>query len=88
MWPAFPTADYYEGSVNSHSIGGLTPLSSVQAFPSSHAGLSTRARLPIAIFVLAFRKSSRTPRPSYALSVVPCSAAYLSAQHSWAVPYM
>ena len=88
MWPAFPTADYYEGSVDLHSIGGHTPLSSVQAFPSSHAGLNTRAWLPIAIFSLAFRKSSRTPRPSYALSVIPCSAAYLSAQHLWTVPYM
>src|SRR5438094_1135282 len=88
MWPAFPTADYYEGSVNLYIIGGHTPLASVQAFPSSHAGLNTRARLPIAVFILAFRKSSRTPRNSYALSVSPCWAAYLSTQHSWAAPYM
>ena len=82
-WPAFPASDYYEGSVNSYRIGGHTPLASVQAFPSSHAGLNTRARLPIAVFLLAFRKSSRTPRSSYALSVAPCRSAYVSAQHSW-----
>ncbi len=88
MWPAFPTSDYYEGSVDLHSIGEHTPLASVQAFPSSHAGLNTRARLPIAVFILAFRKSSRTPRSSYALSVAPCCTAYLSVQHSWAGSYM
>jgi hypothetical protein len=88
MWPAFPASDYYEGSVNLHSVGEHTPLASVQAFPSSHAGLNTRARLPIAVFILAFRKSSRTPRSSYALSVSPCWSAYLSIQHSWAFPYM
>src|SRR5216683_6052990 len=80
MWPAFPASDYYEGSVNLHSIGGHTPLASVQAFPSSHAGLITRARLPIAVFILACRKSSRTPRSSYARSVAPCRSAYISAR--------
>ena len=80
MWPAFPASDYYEGSVNLHSVGEHTPLASVQAFPSSHAGLNTRARLPIAVFILAFRKSSRTPRSSYALSVAPCRSAYISAR--------
>jgi hypothetical protein len=88
MWPAFPASDYYEGSVNLHSVGEHTPLASVQAFPSSHAGLNTRARLPIAVFILAFRKSSRTPRSSYALSVSPCWSAYLSIQHSRAIRYM
>ncbi|MBX3324464.1 MAG: hypothetical protein KF682_01060 [Nitrospira sp.] len=29
MWPAFPTSDYYEGSVNVYRVGGHTPLSSV-----------------------------------------------------------
>ena len=79
MWPAFPASDYYEGSVNSYRIGGHTPLASVQVFPSSHAGLNTRARLPIAVFLLACRKSSRISRPSDALSVIPCRAAYISA---------
>ena len=88
MWPAFPTSDYYEGSVDLHSIGGHTPLASVQAFPSSHAGLNTRARLPIAVFILAFRKSSRIPRSSYALSLASCRTAYLSVQHSWSGSYL
>jgi hypothetical protein len=60
MWPAFPASDYYEGSVNLHSIGGHTPLASVQAFPSSHAGLNTRVRLPIAVFILASRTPAHT----------------------------
>jgi hypothetical protein len=82
MWPAFPTSDYYEGSVDLHSVGGHTPLASVQAFPSSHAGLNARARLPIAVFILAFRKSSRISRSNYALPVVPHCTAYLSVQRS------
>ena len=74
MWPSFPASDYYEGSVNLHSVGGHTPLSSVQAFPSSHAGLNTRARLPIAVFILACRKSSRVVWSSHALSKPPAGS--------------
>jgi len=82
MWPAFPTSDYCEGSLNMYRVGGHTPLSSVHAFPSSHAGLHTRARLPIAVFLLAFRKSSRTSWSSYALPMTPCWPAYMSSLHS------
>jgi hypothetical protein len=82
MWPAFPASDYYEGSVNVYRIGGHTPLSSVHAFPSSHAGLHTRARLPVAVFLLAFRKSPRMSRSSYARSLTPCGPAYMSSHHS------
>ncbi|SIT79200.1 hypothetical protein SAMN04487768_0185 [Burkholderia sp. b13] len=61
---------------------GHTPLASVQTFPSSHVGLNAWARLPVAVFILACRKSSRTPRSSCALPVVPCRPAYLSSQPS------
>src|SRR5471030_3284781 len=61
---------------------GHTPLASVQTFPSSHAGLNAWARLPIAAFILAFRKSARMSWPSYALSMTPCRSAYMSDRHS------
>ena len=82
MWPAFPASDYYERLRQPAHHRGHTPLASVQAFPSSHAGLNAWARLPIAVFILAFRKSSRISWSSYALSVDPCRSAYMSDRHS------
>jgi hypothetical protein len=59
--------------------------SSVHAFPSSHAGLYTRARLPIAVFLLAFHKSSRTSWSSYALPMTSLLAS-VHVQPAFAVP--
>src|SRR5664280_810325 len=50
--------------------------------PSSHAGLITWARLPVAVFTLAYCKLSRTSRSSCALPVAPCRPAYVSSRHS------
>src|SRR5579862_2793133 len=42
----------------------------------------TWARLPVAILLLACRKSSQMPWSSYALPLAPCRSAYMSIRHS------
>ena len=51
---------------------GHVPLASRRTFPSSHAGLNVRVRLPVAVFLLACRKSIQPSRSSYALSESLC----------------
>jgi hypothetical protein len=66
-----------EASVILISSGKHTPFASMQTFPSSHVGLYTWVRLPIAVFILAFCKSPRTSRPSCALFVIPSRSTYM-----------
>ena len=49
---------------------------------------SRLVRLPIAVFTLAFRKSMRTLRSGYVLSVAPCRLSYLFNLHLGSEPYM
>jgi hypothetical protein len=82
MWPAFPVSDYYGGSASLHIIGGTLPWHLCKPSPVHMLDSIARARLPVAVFILAFRKSSQISRPSCALSVMPCWSAYISGQHS------
>jgi len=82
MWPVFPVPDYYEGSASLHIIGGTPPWHLCRPSPVHMLDSNTWARLPIAVFILACRKSSQTLRFSYALLVALSWLAYMSIQDS------
>ena len=67
MWSVFPTADYYESSASPSIIGATFPLHLNGPSPVHMSDSNTLVRLPVAVFVLTFRKSMQTPRVSYAL---------------------
>jgi hypothetical protein len=59
-----------------------TPLaSSPLPSPVHMVDSNMRGRWPVAIFLLACRKSSRTPRTRYALSAAEWLPAYISSNH-------
>jgi len=88
MWPAFPTSDYYENSANSHRLGDTLLCHRCEPSLVHMLDSNDQTRLPIAVFTLAFRKSSQMSWPSYALSVTPCRVAYISSGIRGTSPYV
>ena len=88
MWPVFPAADYYESSANPPIIGATFPSHLNGPSPVHMPDSNALVRLPVAVFILAFRKSMQTPRASYALHAVLKLPSYMYGSSSQSDAYM
>ena len=82
MWPAFPVSDYYESSANPSPIEATFPSQVDGPSPVHMPDSDIVVRLPVAVFILACRKSIRTPHPSYCTRCDSCALLTLYRTHS------
>ena len=76
LFPTTTGAPPPMGALGSHSLG-IPPSPS----PVHMMDLTMRGRLPVAVFTLACRTSSQTPRASYALHSAGWQHGYISPRH-------